>query len=115
MQNNFEILEELLKINSKINTGIISEIRFFDKEVENLFLQDLEKNNYFQKVFSDAMVVAGYICSLLYIISAFFTRFFIISFSVFFLLCLLIIFFSYKYSKEKKNCIIIRSITDFFN
>jgi len=100
MKNNLEILEELIGINSRINYGLFSETSFLDKKLENIFFQ--EKNKYPQKVFSDVMLILGYLISLLHIISAFYRKIFLLYFLVFFSVCLLLIFFSYRYSKEKR-------------
>ncbi len=101
MKNILEILEQLIGINSKINIGFFSNLCFCDEKVENLFLQDLEKNNFSQKVFFDTILISAYLCYILYTTILSYRQIFLYLIIVFFTVCLIITYFSYKYSKEK--------------
>ncbi len=101
MKNNAEILEQLIGINYKINNSLFNYIRFCDEKVENLFLQDEEKNNFSQKVYSDIIIISVYLCSLSYIIIASYTDISVYLYIIFFAISLVILLISYKCSKKK--------------
>ncbi len=68
MYKHEEILEELLGIDIEINFTLFKKIQFNDTRLENKFLIDYKIKEKQRKVFSDLILLVGYIIVLLFLI-----------------------------------------------
>ena len=90
--NETVLAEQLIGLNLDIKTNFFCSTRFQDSSLEKLFNENQEKKSKFQIILSDLMLVAGYATSLLYILIAFYQIIFIASFSIFFAICLILMY-----------------------
>lgn len=69
-----EIIENLTEVKAEIETNLLYETKFKNKNLENLFLKDQKEKSLMQNILGDGMVICGYIANLLYIFTAYYKK-----------------------------------------
>ena len=81
-----KIINNILKVNTKIKNTIWDTTGFEDEELENLFQKDCGTNSYYRNILSNTIIFLGYLATLPYIFFAFYRFVYTILFMFFFLI-----------------------------
>jgi hypothetical protein len=102
-----KIINNILKVNTRIRNSISEETEFEDSEVENLFQKDYGINSYYRNIFSNTIIFLGYFATLPYVYFAFYRFVYTMLFIGFFfasIICLIIAFYFDTLRMHFINC-----------
>ena len=103
MEKESLLTENLLEIEMNIETNFFHKTKFLDDELEEKFIENQIPLNKMFNLFSDILVIAGYLVSLFYIVMVFYRFIFLIICLTFKILTLILIIISNKIDQQKQK------------
>jgi len=100
-----KIINNILKVNTKITNNISETTEFEDQDVENLFQIDCGINSYYKNILSNTIIFLGYLATLPYVFFAFYRFVYTLLFIGFFLASLIFLILAFYYNTRKMHLI----------
>lgn len=103
--NSDKIINNILKVNTKIRNNISETTVFEDKELEESFQKDWGTNSYYRNILSNTIIFLGYLATLPYVFFAFYRFVYTLLFIGFFVAALLFLVWAFYYNTTKVHFI----------